>query len=95
MSKTSPLSVRLPEGIKQKLTVLSKAMQRNQSYLVSQAVTEYVRRNAWQVQEIEKAVREVEKNGEGIPHAQMGAWVESWGTSDELPPPDAVKLPGK
>jgi predicted transcriptional regulator len=35
---------------------------------------------------------EYERTGEGVPLDEMKAWVESWGTANELPRPQPRKL---
>lgn len=39
----------------------------------------------------EEALAELD-SGMGIPLADIKAWVESWGTDDELPPPEARRF---
>jgi predicted transcriptional regulator len=36
--------------------------------------------------------REFERTGEAVPAADVKAWVESWGTPDELPSPTPRKV---
>ncbi len=33
-----------------------------------------------------------ERTGEGVPWSEVEAWMKSWGTPDELPPPKIRKL---
>jgi predicted transcriptional regulator len=47
-------------------------------------------RQAWEAQAIEEALRSGEEEGT-IPFAEVVAWVESWDTPDELPPPEPRK----
>jgi predicted transcriptional regulator len=44
------------------------------------------------VEEDLRRLREFERTGEGIPFEEVKAWVESWGTADELPRPQPRKL---
>ena|SRR5438874_942700 len=39
-----------------------------------------------------RRVREFERTGEAIPGEDMMAWVDSWGTANELPPPKPRKI---
>ncbi len=34
----------------------------------------------------------LEPNGEGVPWEEVEAWMQSWGTAEELPPPKPRKL---
>jgi predicted transcriptional regulator len=42
----------------------------------------------WQIEGIRKAIRSLD-DGRSIPHEDVAAWVESWGTEHELPKPKA------
>jgi predicted transcriptional regulator len=39
-----------------------------------------------------RRVASYERTGEGVPWAEVESWIESWGTSKELPPPKPRKL---
>jgi predicted transcriptional regulator len=39
-----------------------------------------------------RRLREFERTGEAIPGEDMMAWVNSWGTGNELPPPRPRKI---
>ena len=41
--------------------------------------------------EDEAAYAEYERTGEAIPLSAMEGWAKSWGTADELPPPNPCK----
>jgi hypothetical protein len=52
-------------------------------------------RGPWAPSVIAEDVREMaefEANGEGVPFEDVTAWVESWGTANELPIPKPRKL---
>ncbi len=51
----------------------------------TEAVTELLTVEGWQVAGIEEALREADPGAPGIPHEQVAAWVASWGGPDELP----------
>ena len=44
------------------------------------------------VEEDLRRLREFERTGEAIPGEEVMAWVESWGTANELPPPKPRKI---
>jgi hypothetical protein len=51
--------------------------------------------NPWTVEALrEDAQRlaEFERTREGVPWAEVRAWMQSWGTDQELPPPKPRKL---
>jgi predicted transcriptional regulator len=39
-----------------------------------------------------RRLAEFERNGHGVPGEEVEAWMRSWGTEDELPPPKLRKL---
>lgn len=47
-------------------------------------------RLAWEAQAIEEALQSAERDGT-IPLEEVEAWVESWDTPNELPPPEPRK----
>ncbi len=47
-------------------------------------------RLAWEAQAIEEALESADRDGT-IPLDEVVAWVESWNTPDELPPPEPRK----
>jgi predicted transcriptional regulator len=42
----------------------------------------------WQTAGIEEAIRDADAGEPGIPHEDIAAWLDSWGTDHELPPPE-------
>ena len=56
-------SVRLDARTKERLERLARSTSRSRSYLVSEAIQEYISVNEWQIAEIEKAVEEAGRPG--------------------------------
>ena len=48
----------------------------------------YLELQAWQVAAIKEGIAAADR-GEVVDHAEVKAWLESWGTERELPPPRA------
>jgi predicted transcriptional regulator len=90
MPGTVTFSVRLPTTRKEQLEALAKSTGRSANHLANEAIASYVDANAWQVEEIRKAVAKADAGGPFVPHEQVAPWLESWGTDDELPPPEAT-----
>jgi hypothetical protein len=44
------------------------------------------------VEEDLRRLPEFERTGEAVPGEDVEAWVESWGTANELPPPKPRKI---
>ncbi len=88
----SVFTLRLPEDTKASLDVLAKTTNRTKSFLVNKAIEEYVARNAWQVAALHEAVTQADA-GRFVSEAAADAWLASWGSATELPPPAADVLP--
>ncbi|MBV1915025.1 MAG: ribbon-helix-helix protein, CopG family [Pseudomonadales bacterium] len=82
-------SVRLQPEIEDPLKDLSKRLDRSKSYLINQAVKEFLARNSLEEQrwiETLDALNSV-KSGKLVEEKQVNDWLESWGTDNELEPP--------
>jgi len=88
-TRSATLSIRLKPKVKQRLAKLAEASGRSSNYLISDAVESYVADQERMLAEIRKADRHL-KSGHYIRHDDMKAWLLSWGTANELPPPKCV-----
>jgi len=85
-TSSATFSIRLKPGTKKKLAKLAKASGRSANFLISDAVESYVADQERLLAEIRLAERDV-SNGHYIRDEDMKAWLLSWGTDRELPPP--------
>jgi len=85
---TSQFSLRLPEELKHSLLEMSKLAHRSQSQIAVRAITEYVERNEWKMKALQDAKQEADK-GVFVSHESIDGWLDSWGTDNELPAPEA------
>jgi predicted transcriptional regulator len=85
-TRSATLSIRLKPEIKRRLAKLAEKSGRSSNFLISDAVESYVADQERLVAEIRQAGREV-KSGHYVRHEDMKAWLLSWGTDHELPPP--------
>lgn len=85
-TRSATLSIRLKSETKRRLAKLAKVSGRSSNFLVSDAVESYVADQERMLAEIRQADRQVE-SGHYIKHEDMKAWLLSWGTDRELPPP--------
>ena len=88
-TKSATLSIRLKPDIKKRLSKLASTSGRSSNFLISDAVESYVADQERLLSEIRQAGRQV-KAGHYIKHEDMKAWLLSWGTDKELPPPRCV-----
>jgi predicted transcriptional regulator len=85
-TRSTTLSIRLKPEIKRRLAKLAEASGRSSNFLISDAVESYVTDQERMLAEVRQADRQV-KSGHYISHEDMKAWLLSWGTDRELPPP--------
>lgn len=77
---TTTFSVRLDGETKERLEHLAKSTSRSRSYLVADAIREYIETNEWQIAEIKKAVKEADKpDAKFIDHDEITAKWEKKG----------------
>jgi predicted transcriptional regulator len=88
-TRSSTLSIRLKPEIKKRLAKLAQASGRSSNFLISDAVESYVADQERMLAEIGQAERQA-ASGHFIKHDVMKAWLLSWGTKHELPPPKCV-----
>jgi predicted transcriptional regulator len=85
-TNSATLSIRLKPEIKKRLAKLAEITGRSSNFLISDAVESYVADQERMLAEIRRADRQV-KSGHYVAHEDMKAWLLSWGTDRELPPP--------
>ena len=82
------MSIRLDDKTKSALAKIAQHEKRSRSFLAAEAVEQYVAFHEAQIMGIKKAIVSLDAGG-GIPHEKVVAWVNSWGTDNELPMPTA------
>jgi predicted transcriptional regulator len=86
MNKTM-ISARIPAKLGNEIEALAESTRRSKAFLITEALEDYVKRQAWLVKRIDDAVRDADESGEYVSEEDMSAWLKSWGKPDELPPP--------
>ena len=86
MTKTAPVSIRLEADHSDKVAHIAEALDRPKSWVIEQAVRDFVAVQEWQLAAIDEGIKEADA-GKLIPHEDVVAWVRSWGSLDELPMP--------
>lgn len=82
MSTSATMTIRVDTETERRLKKLAKATSRTRSFLAAEAIRACVDINEWQVEEIERAVREAEK-GQFTEHGKVAAWLASRETRRE------------
>lgn len=60
--ETTTLTLRVPSAMKEQLDKLADATHRSKSYLASEAIRQYLDHEAWQIGEIQQALKEADAN---------------------------------
>ena len=74
-AKDNVVSVRIESRLLEQLDELAGEMDRSRSYLIAQAVHEFVEREYASMCAIREGERELAA-GKGIPHDQVSAWID-------------------
>jgi predicted transcriptional regulator len=88
------LSVRMDPQIKARLENEARLEDRSASYIIQRALDQYLSAKEYKRRALEEAATEADK-GVFISDEAMTAWVSSWGTAGELPPPEPDIFPDK
>ncbi|MBI2718501.1 MAG: hypothetical protein HY245_08155 [Rhizobiales bacterium] len=89
---TTPFSMRMDTEIKARLDREAEIEDRSAGYIVQKAVEDYLDAKAYFREEMLAAIAEADK-GVFISEEAMTRWMESWGTENELPPPEPDIFP--
>ncbi len=82
-------SIRLSKENEEPLEKLSQKLDRSKSYLINQAIKEYIARQAMDDARWEDTLKALSsiKEGKTIDEAEVVSWIKSWGTENEKPAP--------
>jgi RHH-type rel operon transcriptional repressor/antitoxin RelB len=85
------LSFRTDEEIRTRLDRLAEARRRDRSFLINEAIEQYLELQDWQEAQIRAGLEEVQR-GETVPHAEVVAWLRSLDTDSPLPMPEPQRV---
>ncbi len=77
MPESKVLTLRLDPKLTKQLDNLANATQRSRSFLISEAVREYVALNEWQIEEIKKGIAEADA-GDFASDADVQRTIKKW-----------------
>ncbi|GAA3933412.1 CopG family ribbon-helix-helix protein [Litoribacillus peritrichatus] len=82
-------SVRLNSEVEGPLENLANKLDRSKNYLINQAIKEFVQRQSMKDARWEDTLEALSsiKAGKTVDGNEVTAWLESWGTEEELSPP--------
>ncbi len=93
MTETTTMTVRLPKATLDGLAALARSTRRTKSFLAAEAIAGYVATNAWQVEEIGKAVAEADGGGAFYDHQDVMDYLERRGEGERPDRPKAATAP--
>ena len=79
---TEVLTLRVPTQMKANLETLGKSIHRSKSYIAEKAIEEYLKRNSWQIKELQLAEEEI-KQGKFVSNDEVNDYLDSWGNEYE------------
>jgi len=85
---TRAVTVRLPRALIERLEALTGRTTWDMSRYVSEALAGYLPVHERELALIDEAIAELDAGGRTCSNEEVMAWVESWGTPNELPPPE-------
>lgn len=91
MTKTM-ISARIPEKLGEELEALAATTRRSKAYLVTEALEDYIERNAWLIREIDLAVKEADESDQYVSEEDMSAWLRTRGNPGKHPLPRLRKF---
>jgi predicted transcriptional regulator len=78
MSKSLSVRIRLPPELNKQVADIAAALDRPKSWVIEQAVREFVAVQAWRLEAIDEGIRDADA-GPVVAHDDVAAWVRSWG----------------
>jgi predicted transcriptional regulator len=85
MAQTSIL-VQLDAEVQSRLAALAEDRQQPASEVAAEVISMYFAQDSWEHQHIRAGLAELDA-GQCIPNERVLAWLDSWGTENELPAP--------
>lgn len=82
-------SVRIQAELENGLDALASKLQRSKSWVINQAIREFIEKQALEQQRWQETLDALTsvKQGKVVSGEAVHAWLRSWGSAEELPPP--------
>lgn len=93
MPDSITMTVRLSRQFKASLERLAESTKRSKSYLAAEAIAEYVDGNAWQVEEIRKAVQKADAGGPFVSEEDAARYLDALARGENPKPPRTFRAP--
>lgn len=85
----SVTSIRIEDEIEPVLEAAAKDMRRSKGWIINEALREYLQNRELEKQRWQETLEALEdiRMGRVVDGDKVHAWLKSWGTENELPPP--------
>jgi len=85
----SVTTVRLQPELEENLGAMAEKLNRSKSWLINQALREFFERQALEQNRWQETLQAMESVAQGkvVSGEAVNTWLQSWGSSNELPPP--------
>ena len=89
MGDMSITSIRLTDDINKPLESLAKKLDRSKSYIINQAIKEFLVKQSLEDSRWQDTLEALEsiKAGKSIDETDVNAWLNSWGSKAKISPP--------
>jgi predicted transcriptional regulator len=86
-------TVRLQPEVEKSLEALAGKLKRSKSWIINAALREFLRRSELEDTRWRQTLQAMESvaQGKAVAGDDVHAWLQSWGTPEEQPPPDSHK----
>ncbi|MFD1254978.1 trifunctional transcriptional regulator/proline dehydrogenase/pyrroline-5-carboxylate dehydrogenase [Devosia equisanguinis] len=84
------VSVKLDDDMRERIQALAESKQRSAHWIMREAIRGYVEREearASFIADADAAMEHYRETGLHVTHAEVAHWLKSWGSDDELEPP--------
>jgi predicted transcriptional regulator len=80
----------MPDDLAERLEQIAARLKRAKGWVINEALREYLERAERHQQMYEDTLEGIEalEAGETVDGDEVLAWLDSWGTAEELPPPE-------
>ena len=92
MADSTTMTVRLSKELKGRLDRLAESTSRSKSYLAAVAIAEYVDANAWQVEEIRRAVEKADAGGPFVSAEDATRYLDALARGENPKPPKTFRV---
>jgi predicted transcriptional regulator len=88
MAETTTITIEVPKATAEELAELARSSNRSAAALAQEALDRFLEVESWHRRAIREAIAEADAGGPFVAHEDMERWLDSWGSENELDPPE-------